>query len=212
MSLENILFADQLVKDDLLMIIDAKIATNVLLHGSNGTGKTMIANQIATDLGLSDCIEFSFDPTNFNVGKLVGTLNIQRMSVNANGLIVIDEIDRLKTEAQYELQNFVDTYCTDTAEKSAICSVILTTNNLTKVIPALTSRCSTYHICGPTPDQLLLTFLSRLTNESVKMSPTAALELLTSALSPHCKQLSYRNVALQFRKTVYAATKRIALW
>ena len=178
MSLENILFADQLVKDDLLMIIDAKIATNVLLHGSNGTGKTMIANQIAKDLGLSDCVDFSFDPTTFNASLLVNTLNIQILETGLTGLIIIDEVDRLKLDQQNELQHFVDTYCVDKDDESSTCSVILTTNHLKKITPALVSRCNEYHIFGPTPEQLQFVFMSRLKKLDVSITPDDALGLL----------------------------------
>jgi len=212
MSLDSILFADQLVKDDLLMIIDAKIPTNILLHGSNGTGKTMIANQIAKDLGLSDCVNCSFDPTTFNASQLVNTLNIQKLDTGLTGIIIIDEVDRMKPEKQYELQHFVDTYCTDTDDKSAICSVILTTNNLKSVIPALVSRCTEYHIFGPTPEQLQFVFMSRLKESSVPITPLNALGLLKTVLGHGCTKLSYRDVAMLFTKTVYGLKKTKANW
>ena len=212
MSLDSILFADQLVKDDLLMIIDAKIPTNILLHGSNGTGKTMIANQIAKDLGLSDCVNCSFDPTTFNASQLVNTLNIQKLDTGLTGIIIIDEVDRMKPEKQYELQHFVDTYCTDRDDKTAICSVILTTNNLNGVIPAIVSRCSKHHIFGPTPEQLKFLFMSRLKSEGVTVTSTDALRLLTTALGHGCKQLSYRDVERLFKRTVYQCNQTLATW
>jgi replication-associated recombination protein RarA len=209
MSLDSILFADQLVKDDLLMIVNAKIPTNILLHGSNGTGKTMIANQVAKDFGHTGC---TLDQTDFSADRILHVLNLQMMDTGLNGLIVIDEVDRIKPEKQYALQHFVDTYCTDRDDKTAICSVILTTNNLNGVIPAIVSRCSKHHIFGPTPEQLKFLFMSRLKSEGVTVTSTDALRLLTTALGHGCKQLSYRDVERLFKRTVYQCNQTLATW
>tara|TARA_B110000090_G_C13291901_1_gene412383 strand:- start:5 stop:640 length:636 start_codon:yes stop_codon:yes gene_type:complete len=211
MSLDSIQFTDPTVKGSLVTIVEALIPTNIVLYGSNGTGKTMVANQIAKDLGLAD-MECEFDHTSYSKDIMMATLNTQRMVTGLRGIIIINEVDRLKPEKQYEIQNFVDTFCTDTNEKPALCNVILTTNNLTDLVPALVSRCSKYPIVGPTPVQLLPMFISRLKGEGVLITQTDALGLLVTALGHGCSQLSYRDVAALFTTTVYKMKQMTVKW
>ena len=211
MSLDSIQFTDPTVKDSLLTIVEALIPTNIVLYGSNGTGKTMIANQIAKDLGLADT-KCEFDHTSYSKDIVMATLNTQRVVTGLRGIIIINEVDRLKPQKQYEIQNFVDTFCTDTNEKPALCNLILTTNNLKDLVPALVSRCSKFPIDGPSPAQLLPMFISRLKDEGVLMTQTQALGLLMEELGYGCSQLSYRDVAERFKMTVYKTKQMTVKW
>jgi len=212
MKLNKLLLANQVVKDELIMKIKMNMPDNLLLYGSNATGKTTIAHSIVVDLGLSQSVQCEFDETNYSEQKIFAVMNAQRLDTQRNGLIIINEVDRLKRLQQYQLQSFIDTYCSDASNKRALCRVILTTNNKNDVIPALISRCCDYHIQGPTPATIMPLFVSKLRSEGVPILPSAATALLATTLSKGAKYLSYRDVERLFIKTVFSATKKVAIW
>lgn len=212
MSLSKLLFADKLVKDDLVLKVAMKMPSNLLLHGSNGTGKTTIARQIVEDLGLQQSGKCEFNGTDFDVNTMISVLNMHRMNTGNNGLIILNEVDHLSPKQQYELQTFIDTYCSDNTVSNALCKVVLTTNNIHKVMPAIKSRCSDYHIKGPTPSALMPMFSSKLKDAQVQMAPSIIKQLLDSELPEGCRYLSYRDVEALFTKTVFQMTGRVVKW
>ena len=63
-----------------------------------------------------------------------------------------------------------------------------------------------------TPEQLQFVFMPRLKESNVPITSTDALRLLTTALGHGCKQLSYRDVARLFKRTIYQCSQTLSTW
>jgi len=202
-SVSSMIFHDDAVKRAIIATVDTGMTSNVMLHGSNGVGKSLIADLIFKEV-VGDNISTSYCITHgdFSTSSLLSELNLQLMNGAQKAVIVINEIDRLTTGKQYDLQQFIDAYCS----KNSKCRIVVTSNYENKVINAISSRCKTLEIIGPVPTQVLRMFTEELASHGVTYTSSIAAKLLSSALNDNCSHLDMRNVEELVIETVYSVT------
>jgi len=111
---------------------------NLLLHGNSGIGKTTVARALCEEL---DCDYILVNGS--DEGRLIETLRVKitsfASSISLSGtrkMIIIDEADYLNPQTvQPAMRAFIE-------EFSVNCGFIFTCNYVSKILPALHSRCS----------------------------------------------------------------------
>jgi replication factor C small subunit len=138
---------------------------NLLLTGIQGSGKTTTANII-----ISHIIDNEDDVLKIN-GSLTTGIDVVRTKIDnfcgsyplgnsKHKIVFIDEADYLSTNAQSSLRNLIEKYQSNVR-------FIFTGNYLSKIIPALQSRCSSYVFKSLPKDNLLEFLTNNLDNENV---------------------------------------------
>lgn len=128
--------------------LDRKIIPNMTLHSPTaGVGKTSIAKMLGSKFCDEDEILFINGSLNRNIDTVRNEMTdfVYRATFSgAKKLIIIDEADGINKIAQDSLRGFIE-------EWSNECSFILTCNDISKIIPALISRCPKINL-SITPD------------------------------------------------------------
>ena len=126
------------VKKSFQEFVDNQEIPNLLLCGSQGTGKTTVAKALCNELGADYIVINGSDE-----GRLIDTLRTKiknfASTVSLSGgpkVVILDEADYISAESvQPALRNFIE-------EFSSNCRFIFTCNYKNRIIPPLHSRCS----------------------------------------------------------------------
>ena len=134
---------DDLVLNDrnkkfITMMVNQHIIPNMTLSSKiNGVGKTSIAKMLANMFCEEDEILFINGSLNRNIDMVRNEMTdfVFRDNISGNKKVcIIDEADGITKQAQDSLRTFIE-------EWSNECSFIFTCNDVTKIIPAIQSRC-----------------------------------------------------------------------
>jgi DNA polymerase III delta prime subunit len=138
-KIEDCILSEDL-KQTFLEFIKKKEIPNLLLSGTQGTGKTTVARALCEELGVDYIIINGSDE-----GRQIDTLrnkiknfaSTMSLTKEANHkVVIIDEADYMNAESvQPALRNFIETFFNN-------CRFIFTCNYKNKIIPALHSRCT----------------------------------------------------------------------
>jgi len=128
------------VKNTFESLIKLKEIPNLLLSGTQGTGKTTVARALCEELGADYIIINGSDE-----GRQIDTLRnkiknfastVSLTETAKHKVVIIDEADYMNAESvQPALRNFIETF-------HANCRFIFTCNYKNKILPALHSRCT----------------------------------------------------------------------
>ncbi len=171
--------------------VNSEKIPNLLLSGQPGIGKTTIALAMCNELD-ADCYVIN--------GSLDGGIDNLRVnvqgyasSVSLNGkrkYVIIDEADYLTHATQPALRNFME-------EFSKNCGFILTCNYVTRILPAIRSRCTTVDFSLVDEEEqidLAASFFERacliLKNENVKFNKTVLAEVINENFPDFRKTLN----------------------
>lgn len=187
--------ADAWVKQDLMDYAQGKATGNIILHGEYGTGKTTIAKAIVCEryeeprvqnniLSLA-FINAKTDANKVKEGLLTRKLDWQYLDQVQTPAIIIDEVDRLTAKKQDEVVGLTD--------KHPRAMIIMTTNYLSKIDGAFSSRSSKYQIKGLLPNQAYATANNILLAEGFNVPKNWLLEQLETAVAVDSERADWRQ-------------------
>lgn len=151
---------DLVAQDDIVSIltnlIDSENLPHLLLYGPPGTGKTstIVAaakrmygstsayNSMTLELNASDAR--GIDVVRHEIQEFAGTKQLFNSGVK---LIILDEADAMTSDAQFALRRVIEKY-TKNARFCLIC------NYVSKIIPALQSRCTRFRFAPLSQSQI----------------------------------------------------------
>lgn len=181
-SIDDIILSKEL-KDTFKKFVEDKEFPNLLLSGSQGTGKTTLAKALCNDLGWDYLILNGSDSAQTGVDALRTTITQFATSMNMNNpdaykVIILDEADYLNMTVQPALRNYIE-------EFSSNARFILTCNYPNRIIPPLReSRLVNIEFKNNKKDipQLMMGMMKRvefiLDNEGVKYDKKVIAEFI----------------------------------
>ena len=127
-------------KNTFAQFLKQKEIPNLLLSGTQGTGKTTVARALCEELG-ADYIIINgsdegrqIDTLRNKIKNFASTVSLTESS--AHKVVIVDEADYMNAESvQPALRNFIETFYKN-------CRFIFTCNYKNKILPALHSRCT----------------------------------------------------------------------
>jgi DNA polymerase III delta prime subunit len=165
--LDGYVFTDETQKATIEQWIKTGSIPHLILTGSPGLGKTTLAKILINALGLSD-----LDVLEINASHETGVENIrtnvvrfaESMSFGSKGLriVLLDEADFLSQSAQATLRHPMEKFSKTTR-------FILTANAEHKILPALKSRCTHFHITRPDLSQFIERAYNILVSENIEI-------------------------------------------
>ncbi|KAG7368568.1 replication factor C small subunit [Nitzschia inconspicua] len=152
--LEDLVAQDDIV-NSITNLIDNDNLPHLLLYGPPGTGKTstIVAaakrmygptkySSMTLELNASDAR--GIDVVRNEIKEFAGTKQLFSKGVK---LIILDEADAMTSDAQFALRRVIEKY----AKNARFCLIC---NYVSKIIPALQSRCTRFRFAPLSPDQI----------------------------------------------------------
>lgn len=164
---------------------------HLLLYGPPGTGKTSTILACAKQLYSSNQINSMVLELNASDDRGIGIVRGQILSFASTRtifntgfkLIILDEADAMTNDAQNALRRIIEKF-TENVRFCIIC------NYLSKIIPALQSRCTRFRFAPLTPEQILPRLEYVIEQETVNVTEGGKKALLTLAQGDMRKALN----------------------
>jgi DNA polymerase III delta prime subunit len=166
-TLDGYVFQNESQKDQIKrMIVDGDIP-HLLLSGTQGSGKTTLAEILINELGVDD-----FDICRVNASDKTGVDFIRETILNFAGtypmgkfkIVKLEEFDYLSLNAQGMLRAVLE-------ENAETCRFICTCNYENKIMPAMKSRMQHMRFKAPLQDDVLMRMFEILTTEGIDFDP-----------------------------------------
>lgn len=121
-------------------VANGQIDTHLIFFGPPGTGKSSSINVLINELKLVDYVRFNMsDKTSIDdMRKVIDYASVPPFQEGVIKYVILEEFERASKQAQSSLKFVLEEY-------SNWCRFILTTNNISHIDEAITSRCQRYH-------------------------------------------------------------------
>ncbi len=156
-TIKDLILPDNITKLFAKFIDDGDIP-NLLFSSSAGRGKTSTALSLIKDLGadklfLNGSVDNSIDTLRYQVSQFASTSSFS----DAGKICFIDECERLSPNAQDAMKALIE-------QTESNCRFILTTNNMSKIIDPIKSRCQLidFNFNQSEMKQLIIAYFKRL--------------------------------------------------
>lgn len=162
-TIDGYVFRDENQKKQVMTWIKEKSIPHLLLSGSPGVGKTTLARILLNEIGIEE-----FDVKQINASRTNGVEEVRdlitgfvsMMPFGPFKVVLLDEADYLTHNAQAALRGVMEEYH-ETAR------FILTCNLPNRIMPAIHSRCQSFHVDKVDPVEFTVRAATILMSENV---------------------------------------------
>jgi DNA polymerase III delta prime subunit len=165
-TLDEVIFQSEEQKKKFLGYRASKAFPNLLLSGTQGSGKTTIAKALIRDLGIDKADVLYVNASKEGIDAVREKIEgfVRTMPLGDFRVVRLEEFDYFSLSAQGALREITEIY-SDTAR------FILTCNYENKIMPAIKSRVSHYRFASPAVDEVLLRMGEILFAENIDFDP-----------------------------------------
>lgn len=162
-DIKEYVFVDDAQKKQVQTWINEQSIPHLLLSGAAGIGKTTLAKVLLNELGIEE-----FDILHINASRDNSTETVrdkiynfvQMIPFGPFKVVLLDEADYLSPNAQAALRGVMESF-------SSTSRFILTCNYPNRIIPAIHSRCQTFHVTKTDPVEFTCRLVTILDKENV---------------------------------------------
>ena len=162
-DIKEYVFVNDAQKKQVQTWINEQSIPHLLLSGAAGIGKTTLAKVLLNELGIEE-----FDILHINASRDNSTETVrdkiynfvQMIPFGPFKVVLLDEADYLSPNAQAALRGVMESF-------SSTSRFILTCNYPNRIIPAIHSRCQTFHVTKTDPVEFTCRLVTILDKENV---------------------------------------------